>query len=185
MSGRDAFRGVMRHVHNRGNAPCLQTAFYGQQGILEEVRPLAFASGAIAERLPAGARTVPCAWCGARVSVNEVTAEYASLPQVYVAPERRGRPRGSNLKPIVDGTKEPVSLSQITAATGISQNKLREMCAAGVVPNAFRRLGKSGHWRVPVKSARIFIAQMNDGETGGGNGGDVSRMQPHHETAAF
>lgn len=161
MTQRD-FSGLMKYTHARGDRPCEGIAFYGDVGILQQRRPLAFVKGGLVERINPE-RQLICTACGARVTFDDLRPEVASIPHVFIAAERRGRPRGTNLQAIADHSG-PVSIGQIMKATGISRRKILDIIAAGEVPSAYRMPGGK-KWRIPLRDARELIARlMGDGD---------------------
>jgi hypothetical protein len=145
-------------IHARGPRACGKLAFYAPVSVFETEAPLAVVMGGVAERINLR-HEAPCAGCGGRVWRDDLQTEVSSLPQLYIAPERRTRPRGRGLRPLRDQVG-PVSLGQIAAAIGVPRKKLREMCEGGSVPGAYRHHGKRREWRVPMKEARAFIALL-------------------------
>jgi hypothetical protein len=171
---------VVRYVHDRGAHPCNGLAFYAPIDIFEEMRPLAYIAGAMARRI-GDDRHIPCSTCERAVTRGDLSTEVSSVPQVYVAPERRTKMRGRALKPLVE-THGPVSLGQIAEASGISRDKLRDLCEGGQVKGAYRHHGTRGEWRLRMADARRFLAEVNGSSAteAAERSADVQRVGPTH-----
>jgi hypothetical protein len=170
---------VVRYVHDRGLNPCSGIAFYAPADIFEDTRPLAYIHGAMAQRI-GDDRKIPCSTCERAVTRVDLSTEVSSVPQVYVAPERRTKMRGRALKPLVE-TYGPVSLGQIAEASGISRDKLRDLCEGGQVKGAYRHHGTRGEWRLRMADARRFLAEVNGSSaTEAAERADVQRVGPTH-----